>query len=48
MEYDKALRLAKISAESDNHMIRKCASKLGNDILPFKVNKYVNQSLLIK
>ena len=48
MKYDKALRLAKISAESDDHMISKCASKLGNDILPFKVNKYVNQSLLIK
>ena len=44
---DDALGLAQINAESDSHLIWRCASELRNDIFLCKINKCLNQSLLI-
>ena len=46
MRYDEALRLAKISAESDDGMICRCASKLRNDIFVVK-SKQICESVTV-
>ena len=46
MRYDEALRLAKISAESDDCMIWRCASKLRNDIFVVK-SKQICESVTV-
>ena len=46
MRYDEALRLAKISAESDDRMICRCASKLRNDIFAVQ-SKQICESVTI-
>ena len=46
MRYDEALRLAKISAESDDRMICRCASKLRNDIFAVQ-SKQICESVTV-
>ena len=46
MRYDEALRLAKISAESDDRMIYRCASKLRNYIFAVQ-SKQICESVTV-